>query len=232
MGPLPVNFEAKLKEPKAINGGYPYSIKAEDLMKNFVDAKLEVDDSIHSSGLQLEEYTAYGDNGHPGRAIRIDPDSVLAVSSNHMWKVSQNGQDGSFAPIFSCLGGIVTIQGTRVVVSDVAVVPLGNDILTTTTASNGFIALKITREEASRVYDSDHPPVVEFYTTLPSSTAEEEFIVLAEVTVSGDVTLPSSFTQCRNDEICSYELLIVANGEFALLPVQANSRNSYAPPLP
>jgi hypothetical protein len=231
MGPLPVDFEAKVKAPRQIGGGYPYSIKAEDLMKNFVDAKLEVDDSIHSSGLQLEEYTAYGDNGHKGRAIRIDPDSVL-VPSDHPWKVSQNGVNGNLEPIFSCLGGIVAIQGTRVVVPDVAVVPLGNDILTTTTASNGFIALKITREEASRVYDSDHPPVVEFYTTLPSSTAEEEFIVLAEVTVSGDVTLPSSFTQCRNDEICSYELLIVANGEFALLPVQANSRNSYAPPLP
>jgi hypothetical protein len=231
MGPLPVDFEAKVKAPRQIGGGYPYSIKAEDLMKNFVDAKLEVDDSIHSSGLQLEEYTAYGDNGHKGRAIRIDPDSVL-VPSDHPWKVSQNGVNGNLEPIFSCLGGIVAIQGTRVVVPDVAVVPLGNDILTTTTASNGFITLKITREAASRVYDSDHPPVVEFYTTLPSSTKEEELIVLAEVTVSGDVTLPSSFAQCRRDEICSYELLIVANGEFALLPVQANSRNSYAPPLP
>ena len=230
MGPLPVNFEAKLKEPKAINGGYPYSIKAEDLMKNFVDAKLEVDDSVHSSGLQLEEYTTYGDNGHKGRAIRIDPDSVLAVSSDHMWKVSQNGVDGSFGPIFSCLGGVAVIQGTRVNVSDVAVVPLGG--ATTTTASDGFITLKITREAASRVYDPAYPPVIEFHTTLPSSTKEEEFVVLAEVTVSGDVTLPSSFTQCRRDEICSYELLGTANGEFALLPVQANSRNSYDPPLP
>ena len=228
MGPLPVNFEAKLKEPKAINGGYPYSIKAEDLMKNFVDAKLEVDDSIHSSGLRLEEYTAYGDNGHKGRAIRIDPDSVLAVSSNHMWKVRQSGGT-NVEPEFGVLGGVVVIQGTRVGVADVANVPLGG--ASTTTTAGGFVTLKVTRNNASRVYDSEHPPVIEFHDAQPTSTDEEEYTVLAEVTAtSGDV--PPDITQCRRDEICSYELLIVANGEFALLPFQTNSRNGYAPPLP
>ena len=153
---------------------------------------------------------------------------TLESSVNHMWKVTQSGEtDG--VPKFSALGGIAVIQGTRVKVADVAEVPLGDD--TTTTKGGGFVVLKVTRDNASRVYDSEYPPVIEFHAAQPTSTDVEEYTVLAEVTAtSGDV--PPEITQCRRDEICSYELLIVANGEFALLPVQANSRNSYAPPLP
>ena len=219
MGPLPVNFEAKLKEPKAINGGYPYSIKAEDLMKNFVDAKLEVDDSVHSSGLQLEEYTTYGDNGHKGRAIRINPDSVLAVSSDHMWKVTQSGLSGS-VPVFDVLGGTVTVQGTSVTVAD----DLG---LSGFADSLAYVSLKITRIAASRAYDAASPPIIEIGVALPVSTNANEYVILATIAAE-----TFEITQCRHDEICSYELLGTANGEFALLPVQANSRNSYDPPLP
>jgi len=220
MGPLPINFEAKLKEPKAINGGYPYSIKAEDLMKNFVDAKLEVDDSIHSSGLQLEEYVAYGDNGHPGRAIRINPESELVVSNNrHPWKVTQSGLNGDI-PVFDVLGGVVTVQGTSVSVAD----DLG---LSGLASSLAYVYLEITRETASRAYDPEFPPIIEIGDELPVSTNASEYVILATIAAG-----TFEITQCRNDEICSYELLIVANGEFALIPVQANSRNSYAPPPP
>jgi hypothetical protein len=221
MGPLPINFEAKLKEPNVINGGYPYSIKAEDLMKNFVDAKLEVDDSIHSSGLQLEEYVAYGDNGHPGRAIRINPESELAVVSNnhHMWKVTQSGLNGDI-PVFDVLGGVVTVQGTSVSVAD----DLGLSGLASALA---YVSLKITRDADSRAYDPAELPIIEIGDELPVSTNASEYVILATIAAG-----TFEITQCRNDEICSYELLLVANGEFALMPFQTNSRNSYAPPLP
>jgi hypothetical protein len=153
---------------------------------------------------------------------------TLKSSVDHMWKVTQSGEtDG--VPEFSARGGVAVIQGTRVVVADVVEVPLGGH--TATTKGGGFVTLKVTRDNASRAYDSDYPPVIEFHATVPPSTDEEEYTVLAEVTAtSGDV--PPDITQCRRDEICSYELLIVANGEFALMPFQTNSRNSYAPPVP
>jgi hypothetical protein len=71
--PFPVNFETKVKEAKAINGnGYPYSIKAEDLMKNLVHAKLVVDETVHPSGLQLVESDIWGEDGYQGRMIELD----------------------------------------------------------------------------------------------------------------------------------------------------------------
>jgi hypothetical protein len=33
--PLPVDFEERVRRPPAVNGGYPYSISAKDLMDNF-----------------------------------------------------------------------------------------------------------------------------------------------------------------------------------------------------
>lgn len=68
----PVNFTTKLKEAKALNGkGYPYSIKAEDLMKNFVHASLLVDEDMHASGLGLLEVPAWGEDGHLARKIML-----------------------------------------------------------------------------------------------------------------------------------------------------------------
>jgi hypothetical protein len=43
--PLPIDFEEKIKLPAQVNGGYPYSIKAEDLMDNFKYCVIETDSS-------------------------------------------------------------------------------------------------------------------------------------------------------------------------------------------
>jgi hypothetical protein len=68
----PVNFTTKLKEAKALDGkGYPYSVKAEDLMKNFVHASLIVDQGVHDSGLQLKEVATWGEDGHTARKITL-----------------------------------------------------------------------------------------------------------------------------------------------------------------
>tara|TARA_R110000868_G_scaffold106895_6_gene292813 strand:+ start:2839 stop:3207 length:369 start_codon:yes stop_codon:yes gene_type:complete len=69
---FPVNFSTKLKEAKAIDGkGYPYAIKAEDLMKNLVWAALDVDETVHSSGLQLGIAAGFGEDGHTKRIIYL-----------------------------------------------------------------------------------------------------------------------------------------------------------------
>jgi len=61
---LPVDFEERAKRPKgATNADYPYSIKARDLMQNFVYAALEVDDAL------LEETTGQG--GYKQRRLKI-----------------------------------------------------------------------------------------------------------------------------------------------------------------
>lgn len=60
----PVNFEALAKSGgNPANGGYPYQLKATDLMKNFVFATLEVDESLinQTSGL----------GGHTQRKLKI-----------------------------------------------------------------------------------------------------------------------------------------------------------------
>lgn len=72
---LPIDFEEKLRDAKALGNGYPYSIKAEDLMKNFVFAAVDVETEAGSSGLSLEVEQVAGDNGHPGRRIKISTSS-------------------------------------------------------------------------------------------------------------------------------------------------------------
>ena len=61
---LPIDFEERVKRPKGNNGAdYPYSIKARDLMQNFVFAALDVDESL------IEETTGQG--GHKQRRLNI-----------------------------------------------------------------------------------------------------------------------------------------------------------------
>lgn len=160
--------------------------------------------------------------------------NASAGTGDHMWKVTSSGPAGGVSPdtTYSVAGGIAVIQGTRVTVAAKPNLAASG--------GTGFVVLKVTRNSASRVYDPGNIPVIEFYTTVPPSTYAAEYTVLAETlavtvpaVIPGDPpTYRHDIAQCRSDEICSYELLIVANGEFALLPVQANSRNSYAPPLP
>lgn len=132
-----------------------------------------------------------------------------------MWKVAKVGSTDAEPPlpIFSVRGGIAVIQGTRVVVAGVAELEA--------TAEGGLICLKVVRDSSSREYDGDYPPEIVWQDTQPTSQDYEEFTVLAEYSESTGVV------QCRNDEICSFEGMFFENGEFKLLPIQANSRNSY-----
>jgi hypothetical protein len=64
MSKIPVDFEAKVKQcAQASGSGYPIQLSASDLMRNFVFAALDADDS-------LIETTA-GTGGHPARKLKI-----------------------------------------------------------------------------------------------------------------------------------------------------------------
>jgi hypothetical protein len=61
---LPVDFEERARRPKGQTASdYPYSIKARDLMENFVFATLDADPSL------IEQTTGQG--GHKSRRLRI-----------------------------------------------------------------------------------------------------------------------------------------------------------------
>lgn len=61
---LPVDFEAKVKTAsQSSGGGYPYQISAQDLMKNFVFATLEIDSEW------VEQSTGMG--GYASRKLKM-----------------------------------------------------------------------------------------------------------------------------------------------------------------
>jgi hypothetical protein len=64
MANLPVDFEAKARGAKdASGGGYPVQLSAADLMRNFVFASLDADESL------IE--TTTGQGGHAARKLKI-----------------------------------------------------------------------------------------------------------------------------------------------------------------
>lgn len=66
MNSFPVNFaELAQSGGNPAAGGYPYAIKATDLMKNFVFAALDADDTL------VETIT--GQAGYPQRKLKIPP---------------------------------------------------------------------------------------------------------------------------------------------------------------
>jgi hypothetical protein len=59
----PVNFEEKVRLPKSVSGkGYPYAINAQDLMKNFVYAALDIPGNV------VEEIS--GEGGYRQRRLK------------------------------------------------------------------------------------------------------------------------------------------------------------------
>jgi hypothetical protein len=61
---LPVDFETKARAARsASGGGYPGQISAADLMKNFVYAGLDADDSLIKDEI--------GQGGHKSRKLKI-----------------------------------------------------------------------------------------------------------------------------------------------------------------
>jgi hypothetical protein len=82
---LPVDFEEKARGAKsASGGGYPVQLSAADLMRNFVFAALDVDESL------IE--TTTGQGGHPARRLAIpavpgggDPLQLTATGGALSW---------------------------------------------------------------------------------------------------------------------------------------------------
>lgn len=198
MGQLPINFEAKVKDPKRIAGGYPYSIKAEHLMKNFVDAKLEVDETIHSSGLQLEEYLAWGDNGHPGRAIRLTGTGGVL----HPFRISKNGSHVNIA-----YGTVYHETGSIVISSITDLQPLD------------VFLIKITRDAETREVTAAaiETQLISFPAT---STTTNQYIHIGSISAG-------IITQHWFHDISVFEDLAVVNGSFKLVHLAMLGSNFY-----
>jgi hypothetical protein len=59
----PINFEEKARRPKgSTNGDYPYAIKAQDLMKNFVYAAIDFPEGVTGEFI--------GEGGHRQRRLK------------------------------------------------------------------------------------------------------------------------------------------------------------------
>ena len=203
---FPVNFSTELKLAKAQNGkGYPYSIKAEDLMKNFVDAKLEVDDTVHESGLQLEEYLAWGEDGHKGRAIRLT--GTITGGLIHPWRVTSNVTDPSKIDVSG--GTVYHETGSIAVAAQSGIDPLAT------------VVLKITRNASNRVVET---AVVSAYSAgfTYESNSTDQYIQLA--------TTDAGIIQTRFQDVYVFEDLAVVNGAFKLVPLEMSGPNFYDPP--
>ena len=202
MGALPIDFEAKVKDPKQLAAGYPYSIKAMDLMKNFVDAKLEVDQSVHSSGLKLKEVVVFGSGGHPGRKIQLDPD--YGFGTNHPWAVSFNATTPANIDV---QGGTVYHETGSITVSD-----------SLNLTSNDFVCLKITRDETSREVTAAEIGVY----AAGSFTSDKAYQYIPLAGVGAEIA------QLKFEDIYIFEDLVVINGEFKYVSLVMFGPNFYA----
>jgi len=134
---------------------------------------------------------------------------------DHMWKVTSAGQsdDETPIPLVKVRGGALTVQGAPAPVADVASMPAGTD---------GFVCIEVIRNSASRAYVSHQ---IQWHESAPTSIAAYEYYILASI-------YDGKITQHRFEEIISYEMMHVANGEFMLGPFSMLARNTYPPPEP
>jgi hypothetical protein len=87
----PVDFEEKVRLPKGgTNADYPYSLKAADLMKDFVYAALDADESLVE--------TVSGEKGYQQRRLKIpalpggdDPVQLTAEGGSLSWSAATSG---------------------------------------------------------------------------------------------------------------------------------------------
>ena len=85
---LPIDFEEKVKQPPAVGGvgGYPYSISAKDLMKNFVYASPVIPLNGENGLNGITEVTKTGPGGHNMRELSTTPlDPGTAVGEIAYW---------------------------------------------------------------------------------------------------------------------------------------------------
>jgi hypothetical protein len=106
----PVDFEEKVRLPKGnTNADYPYSLKAADLMKDFVYAALDADESLVE--------TVSGEKGYQQRRLKIppvpsggDPVQLTAEGGSLSWSAATSGipappESGFF--VLASIGGVV-----------------------------------------------------------------------------------------------------------------------------
>lgn len=203
-------FNKDLNLPLAISGG-----DTSFFTSNYVPILLTRGDKkrkILSYILEDNSYVVEGAVAEDKTGTMPDDDSYyISGDVNHFWKVSYGDLDG-ITQSYNVKGGVATIQGEVITVDDDTVSGDGD----------GFIALKIERDSSSRAYVADSA-AIEWSATDFVSDNESEYYVLAEV--NGGV-----LKQHRFEEIISYELLIVENGEFKLAPFSILTRNTYNPP--
>ena len=84
MNPFPVDFQALAQQGgNPASGGYPYTIKGSDLMRDFVFAALDTEDALVE--------TVTGQGGHPQRRLKIPAPPTVgthvlgAISGTIQW---------------------------------------------------------------------------------------------------------------------------------------------------
>jgi hypothetical protein len=132
-------------------------------------------------------------------------------SIHHPWKVTPGEEEGTW-----------DVFGDYVFSSEV-ILPVFNE---TITGDGGWIYLKTTRDSSSReLTDAE----LLFGATIPESDYEYQYRAIAYVDSEAEAP-DKPIRQVQFEEIRIEELLIVANGEFRLAPVEMSSRNRYELP--
>jgi hypothetical protein len=165
--------------------------------------------------------------------------SASGETFDHMWKVTEGVDpdhegEGEGEPDEGWIvnGGSAVIQGQAVEVEGVFIPKAENQ---------KYIVLTIKRDPASRVLseeEGDEPVIEAIEEEELEATAEQERYVLAEIITPEvgdppeDPPLEPFARQHRFEEIISFELMIVENGEFKMAPFSTLTRNTYPPPVP
>lgn len=130
------------------------------------------------------------------------------ASVNHPWKVTMTDEGE-----FYISGGTVHGNGGPFVVAP-----------KTELIESGIIWVKITRDSSSREMTA---AVIGSGVSVPTSDYTDQYRPIAAVDDAGSPPV----LQLQFQELRVEELMIVANGEFELLSVDAAARNTYDPPV-
>ena len=103
MNSFPANFETLAQQGgNPAGGGYPYQIKASDLMRNFVHAALDADEEIIES--------ATGQNGYTQRKLKIRAgtasDQLMRWDGNQWLPLESPEGSGTF--VLGSTGGVLS----------------------------------------------------------------------------------------------------------------------------
>lgn len=124
----------------------------------------------------------------------------------HPWAVSP-GAEGTW----NVVGGVVYSQGSPITVPDTVI-----------TGDAGFAVLEITRAGSREASGA----TIVWAASVATSTESTQYRALAKL----DPDNSPNVLQLQFEEIRIYELMIVENGEFAMMGAEMSHRNTYAPP--